>query len=368
MSTKARVFCGVALLTLGYAPVVFDFLHEDSSARPVTLSGDSKVFESNSVPTFEYVNPLSIDEILSNKFMYRDVNAASVIAVANAVDDEKQVKRVVVNPLRNINCGRYAGSQLVKSKITSNFYTDARRLGVPAFVVDRVIHTLSSKIDFRRALRKGSEFEIIFNKQDGMLYSKISTRRGTAAVYAMRKNGKWKYFFEDGSAVRGKLSNNVFGQPLRGQLSISSHFGMRKHPIFKKYKFHSGVDFRARHGTPVFAIYDGVVTRASTFGGYGKCVDVKHPSGYVSRYAHLSGYNVKVGDKVRQGNVIAYVGSSGNSTGSHLHLELSRYNKCLNPLSVKMIPESSEKGNCDKRELGMLKKYVEGEMKRVSSI
>lgn len=368
MSTKARVICGVALVTLGYTPVVFDFLHENAPTHLPMLSNNFNVFESKSVPAFEYINPLAIDNTLSNRFMYRDVTVPVIAEETDTVVSEKQVKKVVINPLRNVNRGRYAGSQLVKSKITLNFYTDARRLGVPTFVVDRVIHTLSSKIDFRRALRKGSEFEIIFNKQDGMLYSKISTRRETAAVYAMRKNGKLKYFFEDGSAVRGKLSNNVFGQPLRGQLSISSHFGMRKHPIFKKYKFHSGVDFRARHGTPVFAIYDGVVTRASTFGGYGKCVDVKHPSGYVSRYAHLSGYNVKVGDKVRQGNVIAYVGSSGNSTGSHLHLELSRYNKCLNPLSVKMIPESSEKGNCDKRELGMLKKYVEGEMKRVSSI
>lgn len=367
MSTKARIACGVALMVLGYAPVVFDFLHEDSSSTSMMMVCDnSKVLESDSISSFEFMNPLSVDESLTEKFMYQDVNRDPVTITASV--DETQTKSAN-SSLKKIAHGRYAGAQLVKGNITSNFYTDARRLGVPAYIVDRVIHTLSAKIDFRRALRKGSAFEIIFSKHDGLLYSKISTRRCCASVYMMKNGNKSEYFFEDGSKAINKVNNSeAFGQPLRGKLLVSSPFGMRKHPVYKKYKFHKGVDFKAQSGTSVYAIYDGVVTRASTFAGYGKCVDIKHSSGYVSRYAHLSGYKVKVGDRVKKGALIALSGNTGTSTGSHLHLELARYNKCLNPLSVKMMPTVHDKGSCNRRELNALKSYVEREINKVSSI
>lgn len=368
MSTKARVACGVALMVLGYAPVVFDFLHEDSSSTSTMVVCDnSKVLENNSISSFEFINPLSVDESLTEKFMYRDMNTDPVTLTAST--DETPSTKSVSNSLKKIAHGRYAGAQFVKGNITSNFYTDARRLGVPAYIVDRVIHTLSAKIDFRRALRKGSTFEIIFNKQDGLLYSKISTRRCSASVYMMKSRNKSEYFFEDGSKAINHVSNSeAFGQPLRGRLLVSSPFGMRRHPVYKKYKFHRGVDFRAQNGTPVYAIYDGVVTRASTFAGYGKCVDIKHSSGYVSRYAHLSGYKVKVGDRVKKGSLIALSGNTGVSTGGHLHLELARYNKCLNPLSVKMMPATTNKASCNRRELNVLKNYIEREVNKVSSI
>ena len=128
--------------------------------------------------------------------------------------------------------------------------------------------------------------------------------------------------------------------------------------ILKRYKFHSGVDLYAANGTPVLAMSDGIVTRASFFAGYGRCVDIKHISGYTSRYAHLSKINVKIGDRVTKGFVVGNVGSSGRSTGHHLHVELARYNKVINPFSVKMIPEEVGRVK-NKNAFNNTKKYVE---------
>ncbi|MGL4948321.1 MAG: M23 family metallopeptidase [Mycoplasma sp.] len=97
------------------------------------------------------------------------------------------------------------------------------------------------------------------------------------------------------------------------------------------------MDLRAPYGSPVFAIYDGVVTHASYHCGYGHCIEIKHASGYSSRYAHLSKYAVRVGSRVKKGQKIGMVGSSGVSTGAHLHLEFAKNNSVLNPFSVKMM-------------------------------
>jgi murein DD-endopeptidase MepM/ murein hydrolase activator NlpD len=101
------------------------------------------------------------------------------------------------------------------------------------------------------------------------------------------------------------------------------------------------VDLIAAHGTPVYAVFDGVVTRASRYYGYGNCVDIQHASSYSSRYGHLSRCSVRCGARVRKGQLIGYSGSTGTSTGPHLHLELAKNNRVINPLSVKMIPEES---------------------------
>ena len=126
--------------------------------------------------------------------------------------------------------------------------------------------------------------------------------------------------------------------PLKGRLRVSSAFGSRKHPVRCVRQRHTGVDLLASHGTPVYAIFDGVVTRASTYFGYGICVDIQHPSGYSSRYAHLSCSVVHLGERIRKGQRLGNIGSTGTSTGEHLHFELANNNRVINPLSVKMIP------------------------------
>ncbi|GHT97776.1 hypothetical protein FACS1894126_2450 [Alphaproteobacteria bacterium] len=248
------------------------------------------------------------------------------------------------DPIEVVKTGEFAGAKVVKSCIKSNFYVDARRLGVPAKVVDAVVKNMSSKIDFRRSLKVGDSFEILYDKKNDLLYSKIATKRKEIALYRFPDGKTSSYFFANGEKVQQPSSNSTsFGAPLLGKLVISDHFGRRMHPITRKYHIHTGVDFRAPYGSPVCAIYDGVVTRASHYQGYGKCVDICHTNGYSSRYGHLSKYAVKCGAKVKKGQIIAYIGSSGISTGPHVHLELARNNMPMDPLKVKMMPTNTEK-------------------------
>lgn len=114
---------------------------------------------------------------------------------------------------------------------------------------------------------------------------------------------------------------------------LSSGFGMRIHPILKVRKMHPGVDFSAPKGTPVYATGDGVIKKVrSSFGGYGKQIEVDHGYGYITKYAHLSAFNVKKGQKVKRGECIGYVGSSGRSTAPHLHYEVHKEKKKINPV------------------------------------
>jgi murein DD-endopeptidase MepM/ murein hydrolase activator NlpD len=131
---------------------------------------------------------------------------------------------------------------------------------------------------------------------------------------------------------------------------------MRRHPITHRYTMHNGVDLRAMHGAPVLAIMDGRVVRASYYAGYGLCVDVQHISGYRSRYAHLSKTLVQCGNYVRKGQQIGRIGSTGISTGAHLHLELARNGRVMNPLNVKMIP--LESGFAGRNKLDVFKASV----------
>jgi len=126
--------------------------------------------------------------------------------------------------------------------------------------------------------------------------------------------------------------------------SVSSSFGMRRHPILGYARFHKGMDFRAGYGTPIVAATDGQVTRAGWAGGYGKQVRINHPGGLSTTYSHMSQLAAQPGQTVRQGQVIGYVGSTGLSTGPHLHYELYRGGIPVNPLSVRFVQRSQLSG------------------------
>ena len=126
-------------------------------------------------------------------------------------------------------------------------------------------------------------------------------------------------------------SNIHFRNPMKIPLVVTSKYGYRKHPISRMRKFHHGIDFRARKGTRTYACRDGKVVRAGWDPGYGNIVVVEHSGGYKTAYGHLSIIYVKVGQKVKKGHVLALTGNSGYSTGPHLHFEIRRYNKSVDP-------------------------------------
>lgn len=355
-SKQFRVLGGCVLLTLAYAPMLLNL----SSENEVFVDGGDALFVKNEsildgkplvqTALTDSLSSEYLEEVKSSNFNVSDIDTKLV-----ATNTEKSAKSQPAEPLKfkNIESGPYKGGRLIKGTIRSSFYVDARKLSVPVKVIDKVIHSLSSKIDFRRSLRRGDQFEIAFNAKNDLVYSKIKTRRNQASVYKFGKEG---YFFENGEKVGGGASSGSFAPPIKGGLRVTSPFGLRIHPVTKKYKRHSGVDLVAKHGTPVYAIYDGVVTRASRYSGYGRCVDIKHKNGYSSRYGHLSRFTVRPGAKVKKGQLIAFSGASGVATGPHLHLELARNSVRLNPLRVKMMEEKPKRVS-NKKQFNSLRNY-----------
>jgi murein DD-endopeptidase MepM/ murein hydrolase activator NlpD len=154
-------------------------------------------------------------------------------------------------------------------------------------------------------------------------------------------NGDVDYFNEKGESVRKALLRT----PVDGA-RLSSRYGKRKHPVLGYTRMHRGVDFAAPRGTPIMAAGDGVVEYASTNGSYGRYLRIRHNGTYKSGYAHLKSFarGVRVGTRVRQGQIVAYVGTTGRSTGPHLHYEIYRDNAQINPLSLKLPTGSKLKG------------------------
>ena len=229
-----------------------------------------------------------------------------------------------------------------EGKIRSSFYVAAESAGVPVPTILDLIRMYSYKVDFQRDISRGDSFEVYFSK-------KVDDRgrvvaRGDVLFAALTVNQRryelWRfdvdnqttdYFDADGRGMRTFLMRT----PIDGA-RLTSGFGMRHHPILGYSKMHAGVDFAAPTGTPIYAAGDGTVARAGRNGGYGNYVQIKHRYGYASAYAHLNriASAVRPGAKVRQGDVIGYVGTTGRSTGPHLHYEVHHDGKKLNPMSV----------------------------------
>ncbi len=241
---------------------------------------------------------------------------------------------------------------LAAASITSSLFEASQANGVPARVMGEVIRGLSYDVDFQRDLQPGDTYELVYERvedEEGtlartgrVLYAALSLSGKTIELYGFaREDGRTEFYNPKGENTRKALLRT----PIDGA-RISSKFGMRKHPILGYSKMHKGVDFAAPQGTPVFAAGDGVVTKAGRFGAYGKYVQIKHGSGYATAYAHLSRFakGLKSGSKVRQGQVIAYVGSTGRSTGPHLHFEVLKGGSQINPVKVQFPVGEKLKG------------------------
>ncbi len=258
------------------------------------------------------------------------------VEVARAPDDEF-IAREIELPLTN-EFVRVTGT------IDSSLFVNGRDAGIPISVLIKLIRIYSFDVDFQRDIWNGDAFEIMFERQrnaddvvvnNGDIHYAKLTLRGTQIPFYRFETSKGTidYFNEKGESVRKALMKT----PLDGA-RLSSRFGNRKHPILGYTRLHAGVDFAAPTGTPIYAAGDGTVDVARTNGGYGKYIRIRHNGTYATAYAHLNGYarGVRQGKRVRQGQVIGYVGSTGRSTGPHLHYEIHRDGKPINPLGLKL--------------------------------
>ena len=231
-----------------------------------------------------------------------------------------------------------------KLTIISSLYEDGIKANLPASVLSDAIRLYSFDIDFQRDIKKNTIFEICYeifynNKRNTYEYGTIQyinliiQNKELEYFVFKTEDGYFDYFNKKGKNIKKSLLKT----PIDGA-RLSSNFGMRKHPISGYNKLHKGVDFAAPTGTPVYAGGNGVIEFIGYNGGYGKYIRIRHNNMYKTAYAHLSGYKkgISVGKRVNQGETIGYVGSTGRSTGPHLHYEIIYKNKQVNPMKLKL--------------------------------
>ena len=236
--------------------------------------------------------------------------------------------------------------------IRNSLYDTAIKLGIKPNTIIEFARLYGFQVDFQRDIWKGDSFQIIyeqFENEDGSLiengeiiFSNLNTQGKDLNLYKFElgKN-EIDYFDENGKSMKKTLMKT----PINGA-RLSSPFGKRKHPILGFTKMHTGTDFAAPTGTPIMASGDGVVTRAQWCGGGGNCVKIKHNSVYQTIYAHMSkfGRGIKKGVRVKQGQIIGYVGSTGLSTGPHLHYEVIENGRKINSQKLKLPSGKTLKG------------------------
>ena len=240
-------------------------------------------------------------------------------------------------------------TKLYKKKILSeniirkNLYSSAIEANINPDTIIEFARIFGFEIDFQRDIRKNDYFKIVYEKyfdengefikSGSILYAHMNVNGREISLYKFGDDKDYGYFDLNGKSVEKALMKT----PINGA-RLSSPFGVRKHPILGFNKLHTGTDFAAPEGTPIMASGSGTITRAKWCGGGGNCIKIKHNSTYTTIYAHMKSFakGIKVGKKIRQGQIIGYVGSTGMSTGPHLHYEVLVNGKKVNSQKLKL--------------------------------
>ena len=226
----------------------------------------------------------------------------------------------------------------IQGVVGESIYASARAAGAPPRAIQAFLRVIAAQVDLG-SIGAGDRYDIITEYRRAetgdvevgeLLYAGFRRARGKSIdMLKWTREGRTEWFEASGVGER----RGVLSQPVAGRMS--SGFGMRRHPILGYKRMHAGLDFAARYGSPIYAATDGVVAFAGRHGGHGNFVRLNHGGGLATGYAHMSRIAASPGQRVRRGQVIGYVGSTGLSTGPHLHYELYRNGRTINPLSVK---------------------------------
>lgn len=274
------------------------------------------------------------------------------------------VARLIDKPVKEE--AAYAGGP-----IQSSLYETGVAQNVPATMMAEMIRLYSYDVDFQRDVKEGDSFELLYQQytdEQGQLlhaetirYAELVLSGKRLRLFRFARDGEVEYFNEKGESVKKALLRT----PVDGA-RISSKFGSRLHPILGYTTMHRGIDFAVPGGTPIMAAGSGTVEFVGTNGGYGRYVRLKHTGVFSTAYAHMSGFakGLRKGMKVRQGQVIGYVGASGLATGPHLHYELLSGGSQINPLSVKMPAGQKLEG----KELARFREMVAAVERELKSI
>ena len=300
--------------------------------------------------------------IISKKIDLRKLNVGTLIETyTKSINDKKIINEIIIYPdiekkiyVKKVNNKFVAGEdkkklfsklKLYEVEIHNSIYESLKKIDTPDEIIMEFVQLYSFDIDFQRDIRKGNKIKIFFEiytdsqnnyiKSGNINFSEIILDDESYELYRFQSEGDEfvEYFNSDGKSATKALMKT----PINGA-RLSSGFGMRKHPILGYNKKHQGVDFAAPTGTPIMAAGTGHIEFVGNNGGAGKYIRIKHLNGYKTSYSHLSKYasGILKNIKVRQGQVIGYVGNTGLSTGPHLHYEVIFNGKRINPMKMKL--------------------------------
>ena len=237
----------------------------------------------------------------------------------------------------------------VDSLVESSVYEAARSGGMAPTLVIKLIRIFSYNIDFQRDIRQGDQFEVLYSRrfdsdnniaeEGDIIYAALTNKGRRIVMWGLPKqDGTYAYYDQDGKSARKLLLTT----PADGA-RLSSRYGSRKHPILGYTRMHRGLDFAAPSGTRVYAAGDGTIAFIGKNGNFGNYIRIKHKNGFETAYAHMRGFarGLKRGSRVNQGQTIGYIGTSGLSTGPHLHYEVLLRGKQVNPRTLELPPAKS---------------------------
>ena len=329
------------------------------------LKGDTflsilKNFSFSERRIFEIINEIekvfNLKKLKANEkiFFYKNDNN-EIKKIEIYIDIDKVLKINLDNNI-TVDINKLKKSYYQESKefsITESLYGDGIKNNLPQDILIKLIKLFSFDLDFQRDIREETLVSVSYefnqiNENNRIEYKDINyaliSIEGKKLEYFkfVTDEGFIDYFNREGKNVK----KSILKTPLDGA-KISSNYGMRKHPISGYNKMHKGVDFAAPTGTPIYAGGNGIIEFVGNNGGYGKYIRIRHNNEYKTAYAHLSAYKkgITKGVRVNQGDVIGYVGSTGRSTGPHLHYEIIFQNKQINPMKLKLPSGKTLKGN-----------------------
>ena len=307
-----------------------------------TLSKKVNLNKLNTTQKIRFILDQSNNEI--KEFTFQISNTEKIFLIKNTETNKFNQKLLLTKLKKDII--------YKENKILQSLYKSAVDRKIPIGVIVEFARVYGFHVDFQRDIRKNDSFQIMYEafiddngkiiETGNILFANLKLSGQNNSFYYFDKKGSEGHYDKNGKSVKKALMKT----PINGA-RLSSPFGMRKHPIDGFTKMHKGTDFAAPMGTPIMASGDGVVKKASWCGGGGNCVVIKHNSTYQTIYAHMSKFasGIRSGARVKQGQIIGYVGSTGKSTGPHLHYEVVVNGKKINSQTLKLPSGKILKGD-----------------------
>ena len=293
----------------------------------------------------------SLNKLYKNQKISFKIDRKKPIKIMEFSIEKSKTKKIFFS--RNINLDTFLQKEIItklqkinvykEGEILSSLYKRAIEIGIKPNIIVEFARIYGFQIDFQRDIWKNDSFQIVYENfldEEGkildtgnIIYANLILQGKEHPLYFFKKGKNFDHFDEFGKSIKKSLMKT----PINGA-RLSSSFGMRKHPILGFNKLHKGTDFAAPEGTPIMASGDGKIIRARWCGGGGNCVKIKHNSTYSTIYAHMSKFarGIREGTRVKQGQIIGYVGSTGMSTGPHLHYEVVENGRKINSQTLKL--------------------------------